>query len=66
MDISSMYLMIILQHIISNLILSVVIYFCFYLQKDMSFIFATRVEDVLNAAFDGGFPDFSAATTSKL
>lgn len=37
--------------------------FCQYLQKDLSIIFVSRVEDVLNAAFDGGFPLLKAHLT---
>jgi len=30
--------------------------FIFHLQKDLAFVFASRLDQVLNAAFDGGFP----------
>ena len=39
---------------------------CLCFQVDLSFTFAHNLEDVLNAAFDDGFPDLADATQPVL
>lgn len=39
-----------------------IVIYVFFLQKELTFIFASQVEDVLTAAFEDGFPNLDGKT----